>query len=98
MAYTPTVSKISVVKNQGHDDFTVTINITVLEDTTEVFNKNYSLNYNSNTTIGDIQSAFQTMIVNDWDIYLDEKDIFEHTAFDNLISNLQTAASTYMNP
>ena len=97
MAFTATVIKQSVGKVGGVDDYMVTINVSV-EDGGEVFNKDYSLRYNSTTTIGDIQAEFENMLQADWDDYIAEKTIFDAAAFDTMVSSIQSVANIYMNP
>ena len=98
MAYTSTITKQSVSKVKGVDDYIVRINVSIEDETpVVVFEKEYDMRYNSNTTIGDIQSGFQSQIQADWDGYVAEKTILDAVAFDTMVSQLQSAANTYIN-
>lgn len=99
MALTATITKQSVEKAIGADDYNVTIHV-VIEDETPaiVFEKDYSQRYNSNTTLDDIKTGFQDMIAADWDLYADEQAIYDAAAFDTMISQIQSSANIYINP
>ena len=98
MAYTAIVTKQSVEKTTGADDYLVTVHVVVENEASEVvFEKDYSKRYNSNITIGDIRTAFQDRIQADWDKFLSEKTIYDAAAFDTMVTQIQSTANTYIN-
>jgi hypothetical protein len=98
MALTATITKFSVNKRPGHNDFECTINVEIVNESAVVLlEKKYSERYNSDTSIGTIKANFQSRIVSDWNQYEGEQTIFDAAAFDTLVGELQTAANTYVN-
>lgn len=98
MAYTATVIKQSVEKAAGSNDYIVMIHVVIEDETPEVvFEKDYSERYNSSTSIGDIKTEFQNRIQADWDKHVAEKTIYDAAAFDTMVSQIQSAANTYIN-
>ena len=98
MAYVAEITKQSVVKI-SEKDYQITIDVQVTDDSIPevVFTQSFSKRYNSDWTIADINSALQNKIKAAWDKYIAEQDIYDATAFDNVVSSLQTAMNTYMN-
>lgn len=98
MALTATITKFSIEKRPGVNDFTATINVEVKDEAAIVlFDKNYSERYNSSTSLNSIKQSLQDKFVKDWDEYKSEKAIFDAATFDALVSDLQSAANTYIN-
>ena len=97
MAYVATITKQSVAKASGSDDFTVTIHVLIVEGAETVLEKDYSQIYNTSKTIDDIKAGFQAMFLVDWDKHVAEKAIYDAAQFNTLVSELQTVASAYIN-
>ena len=97
MAYVATITKQSVAKASGSDDFTVTIHVLIVEGAETVLEKDYSQIYNTSKTIDDIKAGFQAMFLVDWDRYVSEKVIYDAAQFNTLVSELQTVANAYIN-
>ena len=97
MAYVATITKQSVAKASGSDDFTVTIHVLIVDGAETVLEKDYSQTYNTSKTLDDIKVGFQTMLLADWDKYVSEKVIYDAAQFNTLVSQLQTAANAYIN-
>ena len=97
MAYVATITKQSVSKATGSNDFTVTIHVLIAEGAETVLEKDYSQTYNTSKTLDDIKAGFQTMLLADWDRYVSEKVIYDAVQFNTLVSQLQTSANAYIN-
>jgi hypothetical protein len=95
---TATITKFSVDKRPGHNDFECTINVEIVNESAVIlFERKYSERYNSDVSIGTIKTKFQTKIASDWDRYESEQTIFDAVVFDTMVGELQTAANTYIN-
>ena len=97
MAYVATITKQSVSKASGSNDFTVTIHVLIVDGAETVLEKDYSQIYNTSKTLDDIKAGFQTMLLADWDRYVSEKVIYDAVQFNTLVSQLQTSANAYIN-
>ena len=97
MAYAATITKQSVSKATGSNDFTVTIHVLIADGAETVLEKDYSQTYNTSKTLDDIKAGFQTMLLADWDRYVSEKAIYDAAAFGTMVGEIQTAANTYIN-
>lgn len=98
MALTATITKFSVEELHGANDFEATIKVVIQDEAAEVLlERNYSERYNSTTDIDTIKAKLQTKFVEDWNKYKSEQSILDATAFDDLVTELQTTANTYIN-
>ncbi len=98
MALTATITKFSVDKKPGHNDFECTINVEVVDESAVVlFGEKYSERYNSDTALSVIKAGLQAKFITDWGKYTSEQAIFDAPAFDTLVGELQTTANTYIN-
>ena len=97
MAYTATITKQSVEKTLGFDDFKVTIHVVIDDGVDTIFGNEYSQIYNTSKTLDDIKAGFQAMILVDWDKYVSENVIYDAVQFNTLVSELQTTANVYIN-
>ena len=97
MAYTAVITKQSVSKASGSDDFIVTIHVVIDDGVDTVLEKGYSQVYNSNTDVADIKDKLQAELVSDWNIFLSEKAIYDAAQFTTLVDQIQTATNTYIN-
>jgi len=97
MSYTAQVTKQSVKKVEGKDDYNITISVVIKEDSETIMEKNYSERYNSTTAIGDVKNALQAQIQADWDVFIAEQGIFDAVAFDTMVSTIQSNLNTYIN-
>ena len=79
------------------DDYTVTIHVTFKEGVDVLFEKDYSERYFSDLSVDTIKQKLQDQIQADWDEYVAEQALFDATAFDTMVSEIQTAANTYIN-
>ena len=95
---TATVTKQSI-KQLTDDDYTVTIHVVMENDSAvTVIDKDYSERYFSAISVDTIQQKLQDQIQADWDEYVAEQALFDAAAFDTMVSDIQTAANTYINP
>jgi len=97
MAYVATITKQSVAKASGSDDFMVTIHVLIVDGAETVLEKDYSQTYNTSKTLDDIKAGFQAMFSADWDRYVSEKTIYDAAQFGTMVSQLQTVANSYIN-
>ena len=97
MAYTAAVTKQSVSKASGSDDFIVTIHVVIDDGADVVLEKDYSQTYNSNTNVADIKDKLQDDLVVDWEVFLSEKVIYDAAQFTTLVNQINTAANAYIN-
>ena len=97
MAYTAVVTKQSVSKASGSDDFIVTIHVVIDDGADVVLEKDYSQVYNSNTNVADIKDKLQDDLVADWEVFLSEKVIYDAAQFTTLVNQINTAANAYIN-
>ena len=97
MAYTSTFTKESVTKKTDVIS-TISVNVSISDGTSVVFEKAYSKDYNSNTTdLTDFKNSMLAEIQKDWDKYLAEKFIFDSQEFDQAVTDMQTTANAYLN-
>ena len=97
MALTAVVSKKSVTK-LNENDYRVSIGITITNESSEVLlDKTYSERYYSGGLIGVVKAELQAAIVADWDELVAEENIFDAAAFGTMVTEIQTAANTYIN-
>jgi len=98
MALTATITKFSVEKRPGFNDFECTINVEIVDEAaTVLFDRQYSEKYNSSTALDSIRQKLQNKFVADWNEYKSEQNIFDNSAFDTLVNDLQTAANVFIN-
>ncbi len=97
MAYTAVVTKDSVT--QVNDTiYNVTIRMVVNDGAEDVFDKTASAQYNSNSAdLAGVKDRLIEQLQEQWDKYADEYGIYVAAAFDTMISQIQTAANTYVN-
>lgn len=97
MALTATVSKESISK-LNQDDYSVSISVLIVNETSDVLlEKTYSERYYSGLDIDAVKVHLQNQILVDWDRIVAEQDIFDTAAFGTMVSEIQTAANTYIN-
>ena len=76
----------------------VSIGITITNESSEVLlDKTYSERYYSGGLIGVVKAELQAAIVADWDELVAEENIFDAAAFGTMVTEIQTAANTYIN-
>jgi len=97
MAKTVEITKAIPVKGITDRDFTVSINVVIKDDGVEVFNRDFSMQYDNTTSPSEIEAAFQGLIKEAWDIYSEELAIYNAAEFDSMIASLESAATTYVN-
>ena len=97
MAYTAVITKGEVRKGNAAI-YTVNVNYTINDGTVDVLTGTVSTKYNSNAPdLAAIKADLQGQIKEDWDKYSAEQDVKTATAFDTMVSDIQTAANTYIN-
>ena len=91
------ITKQSVTKLTD-TDYQVTIHA-VFRDAADivVLEKDYSERYYSDLDVDTVKAKLQQQIVADWDFYVAEQVLFNAVAFDSMVSEIQTAANTYIN-
>ena len=99
MAYTATVTKQNVTK-LNESDYQVTIHVMITNDITSevILEKDYSERYYSALDVVTIRSRLQQQILDDWNKYIAEQNIYNRAVFDSMVSDIQTVANTYINP
>ncbi len=92
-----TITKQSVIKiNEA--DYTVTIHAIFRNDADEiVIEKDYSERYYSTLDVDTVKAKLQAQMIVDWDEHVAEQIIFNAAVFDTMVSEIQTAANTYIN-
>lgn len=97
MAYTVTMSKESVFK--GTDGiYRVTLGITVTDGAVEVFSSSLTARYNpASTDLTALKLAIQEELKAQWDKFVAEQGILNAAELDTMLSEIQTAATTYVN-
>ena len=94
---TATITKQSV-KKMTATDYIISIHVTVEEGVGNIiFEKDYSERYYSALDVDTVKAKLQAQIVADWDKYVAEQVIFNAAAFDTMVSEIETAANTYIN-
>lgn len=97
MAFTAVVTKQPVAK-LNDDDYQVTIHLVVLDELEEVvLEKDYSERYYSSASVETIKIKLQNKILADWSKLVDEANIFNASAFDAVVSEIEIAANNYIN-
>lgn len=96
MAFTSTVTKQSV-EQLNSNDYQIKIHVVIQEDAVTILEKDYSERYYDQTVIGDIRTALQNQIKADWDQYVAQKSIYDSTAFNNMVGQIETSLDTYIN-
>lgn len=97
MAYTPVITKQGVSQISG-DIFSCVIEMVVSDEGTEVFRCTATEKYNRNNADFDgIKSRLINELKSKWDKYAAENTIFSAAQFDTMVSEIQTAASNYIN-
>ena len=96
MAYTTEIIKLKV-DQQTEDDFIASIRVVIKDEGVIVLDKPYSERYYSQCELDTIEQKLQEKFVTDWNKYKAEQAILKAAAFDTLVSNLQVAATTYVN-
>lgn len=88
MALTATVTKksVSLVQEKLYE---VTFKL-ILTDTTEVFNKDYSIKYRTGQTISTLTNKFIKLMQDDIDKYKAEQVIFNATQLNTSLSNVNS--------
>ena len=88
MALTATVTKKSVSLVQ-EKLYNVTFNL-ILTDTTEVFNKDYSIKYRTGQNISTLTNKFIKLMQDDIDKYKAEQVIFNATQLNTAVNNVNS--------
>lgn len=97
MAYTAVVEKLSVTKISS-TLFNASIKMTVNDGQSDIFETTVSEQYNTNAPdLTGIEDRLKDKLVERWDKFAAENDIFTAAAFDTMVSNIQSAANTYIN-
>lgn len=97
MAYTAVVTKGTVSKTKK-DSYNIVVNVKVNDGTSDIFDQNFNVRYNSNAAnMDDIQNSLVNDIKEAWDEYAAENNIFNAPVFDSLVGDLQTQSNIYMN-
>lgn len=97
MAYTAVVTKESVSK-LNDSIYQVTIKLVVNDGTSDVFSESVSEQYNNNAPdLSGIKSRLLEQLQVKWDKYKAEHVIYIATAFDAMVSEIQTTANAYIN-
>ena len=88
MALTATVTKksVSLVQEKLYE---VTFKL-ILTDTTEVFNKDYSIKYRTGQNISTLTNKFIRLMQDDIDKYKAEQVIFNATQLNTSVSNVNS--------
>ena len=97
MALTATVIKESVTR-LNEKDYQISINVVITNESSEVLlDKDYSERYYSELSVSTVKAKLQAQIVLDWDRLVAEESIYDAAAFGTMITEIQTAANTYIN-
>jgi hypothetical protein len=98
MAYTATVTKESVRQDPKRDYlYNVTIRMVVSDGQDDVFDQTASAKYNSNAgNLSAVKNALIDELKEKWDLYAAEHDLYTAAQFDTMISEIGTAAQTYV--
>jgi len=94
---TAVITKQEVTK-LNEDDYNVTIHAVFRNDASGiVIEKDYSERYFSQLDVATVKQKLQGQIQVDWDKHVAEQALFNTAAFDTMVSEIQTAANTYIN-
>ena len=97
MAYTPTITKRAVRHHRG-PIYTITLNISISDESEEVFNQDVTVQHNENTgDLATFMASVQEKIRAQWDEFIAEQGILNLAALDNAVSTLTTQLTTYIN-
>ena len=97
MANTAIVTKQSITQDSS-GMYTVTIQMVVNDGASDIFTGTASAKYNDNSPdLGAVKANLQGQIQDQWDKFTDENTLFNAAAFDTMVSQIQTAANTYVN-
>lgn len=97
MAYTAVVEKVNVSK-VGANLYSASIKLTVNDGTSDVFACSASARYNNNAPdLVAVKNVLQAELKEQWDKWADENGIYSATAFDTMVSEIQSATNTYVN-
>lgn len=97
MAYTAVITKQSVRKISV-TTYEASIQMVVNDGQSDVFTETASAKYNSNAPdMSAIKSALQSELIEKWDKWQAEQNVFEAAAFNTMIGQIQTAANNYVN-
>ena len=95
MSYTATLTKASVTK-QGNL-YRASIRVVINNGVDDVLDFEIAEKYNPNAPNMDaVKTGLQNQIKEKWDSYIDNKNIFDATAFTTLVSSLQTQTNSYI--
>ena len=98
MPYTATITKESVVQ-LTNADYQISIHVLVKDDLENpILEKDYSERYYSALDVDTVRLRLQNQIKADWDKYLAEQNIYNAAQFDSVVSQLESALNTYINP
>lgn len=96
MAYTATITKKQVTKSGSI--YNISLSITVNDGAVDVLDFSASVKYNSNSPdMSAVSTSLQNQIKEKWDAYVANQAIFNASALDSLVSNLQSQTNTYIN-
>lgn len=96
MAYSSTVTKGWPNKKNGI--MIITIDVVINDGVEDVLTFSETAKYNEDIdSIGDVLGSFQEKLIAKCDKYLAEKAIYDATAFDNMVSTLETQLDNYLN-
>ena len=88
MTLAVTVIKKSVIKNMDKL-WNITINMTLIDESVEVMNKDYSIRYRTDDDIGAKTNQLITQMQADIDKYKAEQAIFANAQLDSAVSTVQ---------
>ena len=96
MAFTPTVTKVGVRKI-GNNLYNVSIALTVNDGQADVFETTVSEKYNTGKPdLSGLKARLIAGLQEQWDQFAAEHNLFTAAAFDSMISDIQTAANSYI--
>ena len=90
MTLTATVTKKGVTYMMPNM-WSVSINVVLTDDAVEVWDRDYSVRYRAGDAIAAKQAKLIEMAKTDIDKYKSEQMIFNAPAFDDVVTNVQTA-------
>lgn len=97
MAYTAVVTK-QLVNKISDTMYNATIQMTVNDGTEDVLIINASARYNSNAAdLAAVKADLLQQLKDKWDKWAAENQVFSNATFDTMVSEIQTAANTYIN-
>lgn len=97
MAYTASVTKGSI-SQVGIGIYSATVNVTVSDEAGIVFEASVSAQYNANEPdLNGMKARLMEQLRQKWDKFAAERALFVHAAFDSMVAQIQTAATSYIN-